>query len=173
MGWGGKWERGSGWGTHVNPWLIHVNVWQKPQQQQQKILLPMQEPQKIPGTGRSPGGEHGNPSLSGESHGQRSLAGYSLRGHKESDTTQQLSTRAKSPALKKQNIYFFGVYFLVLRRNLPVCWSVEGLWQKHAQQIILSSLSSLGHCVSPQRMAQLGPRNRKLKALVASVVSDS
>ena len=21
-----------GWGTHVNPWLIHVNVWQKPPQ---------------------------------------------------------------------------------------------------------------------------------------------
>ena len=32
MGWGGRWERGSGWGTHVNPWLIHVNVWQKPLQ---------------------------------------------------------------------------------------------------------------------------------------------
>ena len=29
MGWGGKWEWGSGWETHVNPWLIHVNVWQK------------------------------------------------------------------------------------------------------------------------------------------------
>ena len=28
MGWGGKWEEGSGWGGHVNPWLIHVNVWQ-------------------------------------------------------------------------------------------------------------------------------------------------
>ena len=28
MGWGGRWEGGSGWGTHVNPWLIHVNVWQ-------------------------------------------------------------------------------------------------------------------------------------------------
>ena len=54
MGWGGKWERGSGWGTHVNPWLIHVNVWQKPQQQQQKILLPMQEPQKIPGDRKIP-----------------------------------------------------------------------------------------------------------------------
>ena len=32
MGWGGRWEVGSGWGTHVNPWLIHVNVWQKPLQ---------------------------------------------------------------------------------------------------------------------------------------------
>ena len=29
MGWGGRWEGGSGWGAHVNPWLIHVNVWQK------------------------------------------------------------------------------------------------------------------------------------------------
>ena len=28
----GRWERGSGWGIHVNPWLIHVNVWQKPLQ---------------------------------------------------------------------------------------------------------------------------------------------
>ena len=30
MGWGGRWEGGSGWGIHVTPWLIHVNVWQKP-----------------------------------------------------------------------------------------------------------------------------------------------
>ena len=30
MGWGGRWEGGSGWGIHVNPWLIHVKVWQKP-----------------------------------------------------------------------------------------------------------------------------------------------
>ena len=30
MGWQGRQEGGSGWGTHVNPWLIHVNVWQKP-----------------------------------------------------------------------------------------------------------------------------------------------
>ena len=29
MGWGGRWEGGSRWGTHVNPWLIHVNVWKK------------------------------------------------------------------------------------------------------------------------------------------------
>ena len=25
---GGRWERGSGWGTYVHPWWIHVNVWQ-------------------------------------------------------------------------------------------------------------------------------------------------
>ena len=32
-GWdGGRWEGGSGWRTHVHPWLIHVNVWQKPPQ---------------------------------------------------------------------------------------------------------------------------------------------
>ena len=28
MGWGGRWEGGSGWRTHVHPWLIHVSVWQ-------------------------------------------------------------------------------------------------------------------------------------------------
>jgi len=27
----GRWEGGSGWGTHVHPGVIHVNVWQKPQ----------------------------------------------------------------------------------------------------------------------------------------------
>ena len=32
MGWGFRWEGVSGWGTHVLPWLIHVNVWQKPSQ---------------------------------------------------------------------------------------------------------------------------------------------
>ena len=39
MGWGGRWEGGSGWGTHVNPWLIHVNVWQKPLQYCKEISL--------------------------------------------------------------------------------------------------------------------------------------
>ena len=24
--WRGRWEGGSGWGIHVTPWLIHVNV---------------------------------------------------------------------------------------------------------------------------------------------------
>ena len=28
MGWGGRWEGGSGWGTRVHPWWIHVDVWQ-------------------------------------------------------------------------------------------------------------------------------------------------
>ena len=28
MVWEGKWEGGSGWGTHVHLWQIHVDVWQ-------------------------------------------------------------------------------------------------------------------------------------------------
>ena len=35
----GKWEGGSGWGIHVTPWLIHVNVWQKPLQYCKVISL--------------------------------------------------------------------------------------------------------------------------------------
>ena len=39
MGWRGRWEGGSGWGTHVNPWLIQVNVRQKPLQYCKVISL--------------------------------------------------------------------------------------------------------------------------------------
>ena len=50
----------------------------------------------IPGSGRPPGEGHGSPlwySCLENPHGQRSLAGYSpWRGHKESDTTEWLST---------------------------------------------------------------------------------
>ena len=49
----------------------------------------------IPGLGRSVGGGHGNPlqySCLENPHGQRSLMGYSPWGHRESDTTEQLST---------------------------------------------------------------------------------
>ena len=37
--WRGRWEGGSGWGIHVNPWLIHVSVWQKPLQYCKVISL--------------------------------------------------------------------------------------------------------------------------------------
>ena len=37
-GWDGE-EAGAGWGTHANPWLIHVNVWQKPLQYCKVISL--------------------------------------------------------------------------------------------------------------------------------------
>ena len=39
MGWRGRQEQASGWGTRVNPWLIHVNVWQKPLQYCKVISL--------------------------------------------------------------------------------------------------------------------------------------
>ena len=37
--WRGTWEGGSGWGIHVTPWLIHVNVWQNPLQYCKVISL--------------------------------------------------------------------------------------------------------------------------------------
>ena len=39
MEWEGRWEGGSGWGTHVNPRLMYVNVWQKPLQYCKVISL--------------------------------------------------------------------------------------------------------------------------------------
>ena len=39
IGWGGRWEGGLRWGTHVNPWLIHFNVWQNPLQYCKVISL--------------------------------------------------------------------------------------------------------------------------------------
>ena len=35
----GRWEGGSGWGIHVKPWLILVNVWQNPLQYCKLISL--------------------------------------------------------------------------------------------------------------------------------------
>ena len=42
--------------------------------------------------------------LPGESPGQRSLAGYSPRGHKESDTTEQLSTAPRLVRTRPVNL---------------------------------------------------------------------
>ena len=39
IGWRGRWDGGSGWRIHVYPWLIHVNVWQKPLQYCKVISL--------------------------------------------------------------------------------------------------------------------------------------
>ena len=39
IGWRGRWEGGSGWGIHLYPMLIHVNVWQKPVQYCKVISL--------------------------------------------------------------------------------------------------------------------------------------
>ena len=65
------------------------------------------DPGSIPGWGRFPGEGNGKPTpvfLPGESHGQRSLAGYSLWGHKESDTTEQLSMHAQIPKFTRAQV---------------------------------------------------------------------
>ena len=43
--------------------------------------------------------------LPGESHGQRSLAGYSLWGHKELDTTEQLTLKLTNKISDQQDRY--------------------------------------------------------------------
>ena len=48
IGWRGRWEGGSGMGIHVYPWLIHVNVWQKPLQYCKVISLQLIKKKKIP-----------------------------------------------------------------------------------------------------------------------------
>ena len=40
---GWYWEGGSGWGTHLHPWLIHVTVWQKTLQYCKVISLPLKQ----------------------------------------------------------------------------------------------------------------------------------
>ena len=53
----------------------------------------------VPGLGGSPGGGHGNTLQDfclENPHEQRSLVGYSPWGHKESDTTEQLSTHKET-----------------------------------------------------------------------------
>ena len=60
----------------------------------------------IPGLGRSPGGVYGNPlqySCLENPHGQSSLVSCSPLGHKESDTTEQLS-QSKNREIKERKL---------------------------------------------------------------------
>ena len=43
MGWGGRWEGVQDGGTHVHPWLIHADVWQKPPQYCKVIRLQLKK----------------------------------------------------------------------------------------------------------------------------------
>ena len=63
----------------------------------------------IPGLGRSAGGGHGNPlqySCLENPHGQRSLMGYSPWGHRESDTTEQLSTFCRNGSQSSEDFLY-------------------------------------------------------------------
>ena len=48
MGWGGRWKEGGVRleGAHVHPWLIHVDVWQKPPQYCKVIVLQLKKKKK-------------------------------------------------------------------------------------------------------------------------------
>ena len=101
---GGRGDRG----IHVNPWLIHVNVWQNPLQyckvislqlikinekKKLRICLQCRRPRFDPGVGKIPWRREWLSTavfLPGELHGQGSLASYSTWSHKESDMTEWL-----------------------------------------------------------------------------------
>ena len=53
IGWRGRREGGSGWGIHVNSWLIHVSVWQKPLQYCKVISLQLIKKKKKVGNKRN------------------------------------------------------------------------------------------------------------------------
>ena len=72
--------------------------------------------------GRSLGGGHGNPlqyTFLENPHGQRSLAGYSPWGHKESDSTEQLSTAQQHIVVKCFSVES-AVWFWILVQPLTV-----------------------------------------------------
>ena len=79
---------GIGWGTHGNPWLIHVNVWQKSLQYCKVIslqLIKINEKKKDSWVWKISWRRKWQPTsvfLPKNSHGQRMLAGYSPMSHK-------------------------------------------------------------------------------------------
>ena len=68
----------------------------------------------IPELGRSAGGRNGKSLifLPGKFHGQRSLADYSPWGHKESDTTDELSARTRARTHTHTHTHKDGIYIL-------------------------------------------------------------
>ena len=112
---------GIGWGTHVNPKLIHVNVWQKPLQYCKVISLQLikinekeRKERKDPDAGKNWGQDkkratedeivgwhqqlngHEFEQTLGVGDGQGRLVCCSPWGHKESDTIWQLNNNGKT-----------------------------------------------------------------------------
>ena len=73
-----------------------------------------------PGSGRSSGEDNGNPLQysSGEFHAQRSLAGYSLWGHKESDTSEQLTLLLQLELRRPSRLILLPPSFALLLKYL-------------------------------------------------------
>ena len=89
--WSYTWGASIYWSLVEDFLLIYYCPWTSLMAQMVKDLPAMG---LIPGWGRSPREGNGYPLqyfLLGKSRGQRSLVGYSLWGHKESDTTEQLT----------------------------------------------------------------------------------
>ena len=87
----------------------------------------------IPGLGRSPGEGHGNPlqySCLENPHEQRSLVGYSPCGHKESDTTEQLTLFLDHQCLSvcsvAGTVWVLGICQGRKQRKIPAFMELQG-----------------------------------------------
>ena len=82
------------WGVHFSKWY-HITKGFPGGSDGKEFASNLGDLGLIPESGRSAGGGHGNPlqySCLENPHGQRSLVCYNPWGHKESDTTELLST---------------------------------------------------------------------------------
>ena len=142
---------GIGMGKCVNPWLIHVNVWQKPLQYCKVISLQwikingkkkkkesacqcrrQKRHEFYPWVGKMPWNRKWQPTsvfLPGIFHGQRYLEGYHSRGCKESETNEHIYTQGVSRAVENQG----------MDSDRPLSFSSYWLWP--------SDLSSLCLCL--------------------------
>ena len=83
-----------------------------------RICLQFRRHRFDPWVGKIPGGGNGNPFLPGECHGQKSLVGYNPYGHKELDTTEQLSTHTHMKrnlgGRKQEHVYILEYHNLII-----------------------------------------------------------
>ena len=168
VGWGGRWQGGSGWGTHVHPWLIHVNVWQKPLQYCKVISLQLntfilKKKRKNIGVGSHScqdqvnESDHFSPSLLAISTVQTTI-GFSLQSSNSFPLSvpslSQSITYTVASVTKENLILFLLLVYFLLKDNcfIEFCCFLSNLNMNQLQVYIYPlplDLSPLSHPIPP------------------------